>query len=402
MAAAVISLLIWTLVGRYAHNESWSRSVTDGVKHFIAVMAVACPCTLVLTVSSVGSTGLALGIISKVVFRSLSALLNDSRIEAFAFDKTGTLSEGILSVVQAIHTEPLVAELARELASSNRHPISVAVKRYIEEIQGAQTCQLLLSGIEVIPGRGLLAEYYGYPILAGKAEFTVTVKHSMVQGLMKAGQSVFLITFGNRLIGIYGLVDYPRKGASRLIESRRPRPTFVLSGDHAVSVSRFATSLGMIAVGGLSPNGKADEIRRLIKTYGKTAFVGDGTNDALALSQASLSIAVGSGSEIAAATSSIVLLTSDVPTGVQEFLDIAAATRAHLFVGFAWCTIYFTFAILLAAGVAVDFTIPPEWAGLGEVVSIVPVLLTCVSLWTWRAWGGYHGYRSKVVKTPHA
>ena len=385
MAAGTASWLIWMFITRYVRHESWAAAVTNGTKHFIAVMAVACPCALVLAVSLVSSTGLIVGMRHKVVFRSLSALFTANRIQAVAFDKTGTLSTGILKVAQTLHESLLATELAAELSGSNRHPISVAVKRHIDATSpiAPEPSQTLLSDIKVIPGSGVRANLHGYFVRTGNAEFTGTQDHPLVRSLLDAGQSAFLITFGERLIGGFGLVDTPREGTAALIHSLSTRYTTILSGDNPIAVNRFGTAIGINALGGLSPSGKAEQIEKLKKRYGKTAYVGDGTNDTLALAAASLSIAVGSGSssEIAASTASIVLMDADVPTGVLTALRVASSARFHLFAGFAWCIVYFVAAILLAAGVAVDFSIPPEWAGLGEVVSILPVLVICLSMW---------------------
>ena len=340
-------------------------------------------------VSLVSSIGFSVGLKNKIVFRSLPILYDVPDIAAFAFDKTGTLSQGNFSISKTLHTSPLVTALALELTSASLHPISIAVKRHIEETGGAVSTQSILKDVVTIPGSGIQAELYGYPVLAGNADFTATEKHPRVREMLRAGQSVFLITMGNRLIGGYGMVDSPRSGASDLIRTLQAESkyTMILSGDNILAVRSFGAFLGAEAVGGLSPSMKADEVSRLIQQYGKTAFVGDGTNDGLALSTASVSFAVaaGHGSEIAAGSASIVLCTFDVPSAILLARDIASITRLHLFAGLGWCVIYFTVSILLAAGVAVDFDIPPEWAGLGEVASIVPILLVSLSLWWWQA-----------------
>lgn len=112
-------------------------------------------------------------------------------------------------------------------------------------------------------------------------------------------------------------------------------------------------------------------------------FIGDGTNDSLALEQASISVAIGtgSGSDIAIATASIILLAPDVMKGLEKVLSISKLARRHVYLTLGWCAVYFVFAILLASGAVVKFTIPPEWAGLGEVVSILPVLAIGGALW---------------------
>ena len=376
IGAGLASFLVWLFVARFTRYQSWAQAVTLGIKHFIAVMAVACPCALVLSVSLVAATGLSLGLRHKIAFRSLAALFNANSIEVYAFDKTGTLSQGVLTVFEKLHENtPVIDQIAYELASSNRHPISKAIKRHLEETGGPWAAANLLSNIEVVPGRGVHAELYGYTVVAGNAEYTGSGDHPKVQAMSRSGHSVFLITLGNRLIGGYGLLDPAREGVMDLLGSLRPAHCVVLSGDNPHAVNRFATGLDIEAIGGLSPSGKAADITRLAGVYGKVAFVGDGTNDALALAAADLSVAVGSGSEIATSAASIVLLDSNVPHAFQVAIRIAKTTRLHLFLGFAWCVVYFTFAILLAAGAFVKFSIPPEWAGLGEVVSVAPLFI---------------------------
>ncbi|WWC57724.1 uncharacterized protein I303_100258 [Kwoniella dejecticola CBS 10117] len=392
-SVSVISFLVWTLVTRYVRHETWSDSVVNGIKYAIAVMAVACPCALTLAVSLVCCLGVAVGLREGVVFRTAESLLSANQAKAIAFDKTGTLSQGNLAVIHEEVVGDLSKRLICDLTGSNAHPVSTAIRKHLEA-QGMTTNDHLLGDIEIVPGGGMKCNFMDIPILAGNPTFTNTADHPSVSSVIsQGGWSLFTVTFGENLIALYGLSDQPRNGSSQLIDTltKQGKHIVILSGDNQQAVNHFSRSIhfdSQYAFGGLLPADKADHVGILEREVGKTIFVGDGINDTLALNQASISIAVGSGTgkDIAMAASSIVLLSSDMVRCFKATMDISRLARIHALVSIAWCGIYFFFAILLASGAAVNFSIPPQYAGLGEVVSVLPVILVAAHLWVRRRW----------------
>ncbi|KAL1404865.1 hypothetical protein Q8F55_008476 [Vanrija albida] len=396
-AAAVISFLTWVFVGHYVRRHPWGRSVIDAVTYAIAIMAVSCPCALTLAVPTISATCMAMSVRDGVVFRSSDALLSLSTIRRIAFDKTGTLSLGTLSVVQAYTGDALAAELVSSMTAASRHPVSVAVNQYLASnaTPGADFVDRADPGLAieytVVPGGGVAGAFYDYPVLGGSAVFTGTASHPTVKGYLDAGLTVFVVTVGGHVVAAYGLADKARGGASELVAelSAANVAVSVLSGDHQAAVAAFAARIGLDggdAHGGLSPEGKADAIAAL-QTSGPVAFVGDGVNDSIALSLADVGIGMGSGTDAAVLASDVVLLGTDIRRMLAAARGVAHIGRVVALAAIAWCGVYFTAAIVLASGAAVDFRIPPQYAGLGELVSVLPVLLLAVVAkgWGWVA-----------------
>lgn len=188
-------------------------------------------------------------------------------------------------------------------------------------------------------------------------------------------------------MAFFGLADQPEPEGVRLISemSRRGNDVWILSGDTNASVSLFAAAVGVPqdrARGTCTPEGKADVIAELQKMGQNCMFVGDGTNDAPALSQAALSVSVAGATDVALETAGVLLLRSNIYQGVMTAIDLARTCRRHAIAALAWCVIYNILAILLACGAlaSVGVRIEPRWAGLGEVVSVFPVVVIALAL----------------------
>jgi cation transport ATPase len=337
-----------------------------------------------------------LGMRHGIVFRSSEALLLASRTKAVAFDKTGTLSEGVLSVVRSTPSAAIACRIISELVSCSRHPVALAVSRIIvdstsqsQSIIGIENkVDSVLTDQEIVPGGGIRATIFGCEIRGGNAAFTGLDKHNhpLVQEYLAASLTVFAVVCGADVIAVFGLVDQARPNVPELVTRLRASgtSTHVLSGDNAPRVRCFAQEVGIpvsSAHGGLLPTEKADIVSRLKKEQGHVTFVGDGINDSVALTMADTSIALGTGAQMAMSSASIVILGSDVPRLFLSIMDLSRLAITHVYLSLVWCAIYFTVAILLAAGVAVNFRIPPQFAGLGEVVSVLPVIMLAGSYW---------------------
>lgn len=326
-----------------------------------------------------------------VLFRSIQALLTAHSVRAFAFDKTGTLSQGVMAVQQTFYDDdPLSLRLIHAITAASNHPVSETAKRYLETLHAnvdfsSQSQSVESFGdVKVIPGQGVSATFFGFPVRAGNATFTQTESHSLVREYLDRGMTILVITLGQQLIGLFGMKDQPRPGVENLIRNlaRARKSVSLVSGDNHSAVHAFARGVGIepdLVHAGQNPTSKATVVQALkdsLPPGGKVAFVGDGINDTIALSTADVSIATGSASN---ASSDIILLSSDVPRAIESIIATSRLTRNHVIVSLAFCAVYFTVAILLASGVT-GWRIPPAYAGLGELVSILPVLLVGGSL----------------------
>jgi len=386
------AFLGWMFVERFRRGQSWGEAVISGVGYAIAIAAVSCPCALAIAVSHhvcfevhadsqvtlVTSVSMATTVQDGILFRSTQAFLTAHAVKAMAFDKTGTLSQGIMTVQQTSHDQdPQCIQLIHAVTAASKHPVSETAKRYIEsqyqlsqEIKG-------LEDVDIFPGKGVNATFFGFPVMAGNAEFTDTTHHPLVREYLSKGMTILVITLGGQLISLFGMKDQSRSWVNELVThlEGQGKQVSLVSGDNHSAVHSFAQTIGIShnnVHASQTPVSKGEVVQHLKdNTPGLVAFVGDGINDTIALSTADISIATGSASN---ASSQIIILASDVPKAVYQILNTSRKTRNHVVVSLSSCGVYFAAAILLASGVT-GWRIPPAFAGLGESVSILPVLL---------------------------
>jgi Cu2+-exporting ATPase len=238
---------------------------------------------------------------------------------------------------------------------------------------------------------GVKATLAGYPLLGGNPKFTGAAQHPFVQEFTARGLTLFTVTLAGELVAAFGLADTPRDDASALLEAlaARGKRVFVLSGDTAGAVARFAASLPIEpgdAQAACTPAGKAEFVKVLQARGQRVCFVGDGTNDAPALAQADVSLCVAAGADVAVAAAGALVAGESMKRGVLAALDVAQDAQHHMVVALGWCVLYNAAALFFAGGVFVRVRIEPQWAGLGELVSLVPVLVVGLALdlrWRW-------------------
>ena len=332
-----------------------------------------------------------IGLAEGVLFRSGEALHKARGITLFAFDKTGTLSQGSFQVRQQQQSWPGAESIVASLTRDNGHPIAKSVAALT-----ASAVPLALEDVVSVPGKGIQATYQGFPVRGGSAQFCGFSDDESVQKYVDAGLSVFVVAIGHRLIAAYGLTDAPRPEAHSLLAALRARghKVALVSGDNQGSVERFAIEVDLPPAdthAACSPKAKADIVEEYRRNGHSVCFVGDGTNDSIAFAAADVSLSLVSGSEIAVASADVLLLGSDICQSVLKAMAVAEMTYRHSILGLAWCSLYAVAAILLASGALVTFHIEPRWAGLGEVVSVVPVVAIAFAMFlSWRYLGRAH------------
>lgn len=339
------------------------------------------------------------GLREGVLFRSSEALQAANTVDVVAFDKTGTLSCGSFSLSRSEILVEGVEDLIADLTSSNGHPISKAILAHVTSLvslskrTSSTEAAASPNGIISLPGMGVKATLSGYPLLGGSPRFTGVANLPLIQELTSLGLTLFTVTLGGELVAAFGLADVARPESAGLVADliARGKRVVILSGENVGAVERFARSIELPIEdvrASCSPADKATFIADLQKEGHRVAFVGDGTNDGPALAQANLSLSIGSGSEVAIAASGAVIFGTNLRRSGVGALDLAAHARQHIIASLAWCGIYFVFAILLASGAFVKFRIEPQWAGLGELVSVLPVVAIGLGLdlrWKWRS-----------------
>ncbi|CAE7070916.1 unnamed protein product [Rhizoctonia solani] len=340
-----------------------------------------------------------------VLFKTVEALESAYGVSVVVFDKTGTLTLGKLSVdgsecfpqdmLPWLGTERGIQSVVRALTGSSTHPVSTAVHEHaVATLASASQFQTQGLDVKSVPGKDLEAVVDGVVIRGGRAAWATGVQDM-------GDRTVFVVSVATdpthsafTRIAHYTLSDSLRPDAASTIKSltQRGLDIHILSGDNSRVVERTASALDIDlshARGNLSPEEKSHWIEFLQRTkfdpesgdskYRKVMFVGDGTNDALALVQVDVGVSLGGGTDAASSAAQVVLLSS-LHTGLLELFSLARAARRRVWINFAWAGVYNAVAILLACGVLGRARIPPQWAGLGELVSVLPVVLVAWSL----------------------
>lgn len=387
VSISIIVTIIWVVVELRLRNQSAGPAVGNAITYGIAVLAISCPCALGLAVPMVlviaGGVAARLGIIIKTA----DVVERGFRCTDVIFDKTGTLTENTLDVVaeylfeQSSLPSAEIYGLVRAMVKDNGHPVSRALELALEK-RGVRPLQL--SKVESIPGAGVQCEWNGTIIRGGNPNW-LEIAHVEVSTLSNQGLAIYCVANDAGLIAVFGLQTTLRKEAKAVIRELQARQinVHIVSGDGTKAVEAVASDLGIPATqvaSKQSPEGKQNYIRRLKEAGKVVLFCGDGTNDAVAVTEAAVGVQIESSSDVTRATADVVLLGN--LKGVPQLLDISRAAFHRIMFNFLWAALYNVFAILLASGAFVRFRIPPAYAGLGELVSVVPVVLTASTLLT--------------------
>ncbi|KAI1796745.1 heavy metal translocatin [Ganoderma leucocontextum] len=386
LALTIVTFAVWMGVGIGVRHQSAGEAVVVALTYAISVLAISCPCAIGLAVPMViliaGGVGAKLGL----VFKAATTIEQARKVTHVVLDKTGTVTLGKLSVVsrfmEDVGFEP--SAVVAELVASSRHPVARAVAA---DLKIAPSGEAIIEEIEMVTGKGVQGNYRGKLLRGGSAQWVGMQTHPTVQPLLAQGLTTFCVIHGMRLIAAFGLSDTLRPEAQSFIQALTARNirVSILSGDHPAAVSSAAAALGIPPErvrASCLPVDKQAYIKELIAKGETVLFCGDGTNDAVALAQAAIGVHLhtGDGAGVAAAAAADVVLTHPSLVGILTLLELSDAVARRIAANFAWSAVYNLFAILLASGAFVHARVPPAYAGLGEVVSVVPVVLVAVQL----------------------
>lgn len=393
LAITVLVFSIWTAVGIAVRDSSTSDAIVTAITYALAALVVSCPCAIGLAVPMVMVIAGGVGAKHGVIFKSPAAVENARKVSHVVFDKTGTLTQGKFDVVEEIfrgENHNHAASIALQLTSSSKHPVSQALAKHLES-RGKNPVKL--TSISSVVGRGIHATLDGHSVRGGNPLYVDAVGDFDVQRLLSQGLTVFCLRHGSALLVIYGLRDALRMDTASVISDLQARNVLlsIVSGDSTTAVKRLATELSIplsLAKGQCSPEDKARYITSLSAaapgSKGKTPaittiFCGDGSNDAIALAQADIGVHMAGGTDIAKNAADVVL-THQSLAGILALMDLSCASMRRVYLNFAWSFVYNLFAILLAAGAFLKVRIPPAYAGLGELVSVLPVIAVAMHL----------------------
>ena len=360
-------------------------SFVTSLLYGVAVLIIACPCALGLATPTALMVGTGRSAKMGVLLKNGTVLQEIQKVQTLVFDKTGTLTEGKPVVTDIIGDEVEVLGLAASLEEASQHPLAEAiVKRASEAGLEIQTVE----NFQALHGKGVSGQINGKQVLLGNAKMLDGMDISnayqeKLEELEKEAKTVVFLAVDNEIKGLLALQDIPKENAKLAISQLKKRglKTVMLTGDNAGVARAIADQIGIEEViAGVLPEEKAHEIHKL-QSAGKVAFVGDGINDAPALSVADVGIAMGAGTDIAIESADLVLTTNNL-LGVVRALDMSKKTFNRILLNLFWAFIYNVAGIPIAAGVfsGIGLVLNPELAGLAMAFSSVSVLTSSLML----------------------
>ncbi len=319
-SSTILFLAIATFWGWYFWPHTFDRALMVG----ISVIIIACPCALALATPVATLVGLALGAKRGILFKSAAQIETMAQATMVVLDKTGTITQGRPEVVYATIHHSFGHSLLYALVSSSKHPISRGIAEYLERTENISET-LALEEVREIPARGVVARSGGVMIAGGNA---LLMQEMGVEVGLRSDKSLFYYTVGNELTATFELRDLPKAGAAGSIQNLKNAGLRVvmLTGDHQAAAERVALEVGIDEVHAhLDPQEKAEFIAQAHNEGNVVIMAGDGVNDLLALANADIGIAMGSGSDIAIEVSDVVLL-NDSLTSLAEAHAISRRT----------------------------------------------------------------------------
>lgn len=380
---AVLVIAILTFVIWYSFLDA---TAVQAMLFAVSVVVIACPCALGLATPTALMVGTARSAKMGVLIKNGEVLQEVSDLDTVVFDKTGTITVGKPQVTDIIGDTKQVLQVAASLEESSEHPLATAIMKRAAD-DGLNIEQV--REFAAIEGKGVRAEYQGQEAFVGSErlleEINISREMKMTaEKLQSEAKTVVYVGLAGNIIGLIAIQDVPKASSPEAIKELRARglKTVMLTGDNAAVAQAIADQVGIDQViAGVLPNEKAQHIKELQNAGAKVAFVGDGINDAPALSTADVGIAMGSGTDIAIDSGGIVLVQNDL-RGVVRALDISKKTFNRIKLNLFWALVYNTVGIPIAAGLftAVGFQLSPELAALAMAFSSVSVVTSSLLL----------------------
>ena len=379
---AIITTIVWLIAGKEA-----GYALARG----ISVLVISCPCALGLATPVAIMVGNGVGAKNGILFKTAVSLEETGRVNIVALDKTGTITMGEPKVTDMIPTtgydDKSLLKLAYSLEAKSEHPLAKAV---VNEAESRNIKADEVDGFKILPGNGLTAQYNGGTITGGSFKFIskqINVSDEIRQKaeeLAKEGKTPLLFAQDNKLCGLIAVADTIKEDSPAAVKDLKDMGIRVvmLTGDNERTAKAIGAQAGVDEViAGVLPDGKESVIRELMG-HGKVAMVGDGINDAPALTKANIGIAIGAGADIAMDAADVVLMKSrlsDVPAAIR----LSRFTLRNIHENLFWSFIYNIIGIPLAAGVWIPifgWTLNPMFGALAMSLSSFCVVTNALRL----------------------
>ncbi|MCD6726822.1 MAG: heavy metal translocating P-type ATPase [Solirubrobacteraceae bacterium] len=392
---AAFWLVLLALIGGTLTFAIWffvvGRDASEALLFAITVVVITCPDALGLATPTAIMVGSGLGARRGILFKHAMALEQGARLDTVVFDKTGTLTRGEPEVIEIATADGIDADELLQLVAAaeggSEHPTAQAIVR-AARVRGVDVPRA--EGFEAVPGLGVVASVDGRHVAVGNARLLARERVSAdglaadFERLVGQGRTAVHVAVDGRAVAVIAVADAPRETSAEAARMLREQGLHVvmLSGDSQATAERIASGLGIDEVlGEVLPADKATAIAELQRRGRRVAMVGDGINDAPALAQADVGIAIGAGTDVAVETADVVLMRSD-PLDVATAIAISRGTLRKMRQNLAWAVGYNGLALPIAAGVfaPLGFVLRPEVAAISMSGSSVIVAANAIAL----------------------
>ncbi|WP_264776806.1 heavy metal translocating P-type ATPase [Deinococcus aetherius] len=383
LGSGLIAFLVWSFLG---------AGVVFALTAAVSAIVIACPDALALATPTAITVGVGKGAREGVLFKNATALEATAGVDTVIFDKTGTLTEGQPALTDLVPapgvSETELLHLAASADQPSQHPLAEAIVRGARE-QGVALSRV--EGFDSIPGQGVQARVEGRRVLIGNRRLmeqegiALGESEAQVERLAGDGKTAMFVAVEGQLAGIVAVADRVRVSAGEAVRALHGLGvrTVMLTGDNRRTAEAVARQLGLdTVIADVLPEQKAAQVQELQHQGRRVAMVGDGVNDAPALAQAEVGVAIGAGTDVAVETADVVLVRSD-PAAVPVSIALARQVQGKIKQNLFWAAIYNVLAIPFAAGVlypAYGVLLRPEWAALLMSASTVIVTVNALLL----------------------
>lgn len=380
---AIATFVVWLLVG-----QTFNFALITAV----SVLVIACPCALGLATPTAIMVGTGIGAQKGLLIKNAEALETMHKVNVIVFDKTGTITQGKPVITDIIafkgFDEKQILLYAASLEKNSEHPLASAIIDYSKQ---KKIILKTTSGFKAVPGHGIVGSINSKKISLGNEKLVISLKLKLgdlkkqLTKLQEQGKTVMILTVENKIAGLVAVADVIKPNARQAIDDLRKMriEPWLITGDNEITAKAIAKQVGINNYfAEVLPEDKAKHVKKLQEKGYSVAMVGDGINDAPALAQSNLGIAMGSGTEVAIESSSVVLMKSDVMDVVRA-MKLGRATISKIKQGMFWALFYNVVGIPIAAGVLYSSTgwlLSPIIAGGAMALSSVSVVLNALSL----------------------
>ena len=399
---AAVTIIVWLLVG-----QTFGYALARG----ISVLVISCPCALGLATPVAIMVGSGVGAKNGILFKTAASLEETGRTQIVVLDKTGTITTGQPEITDLLPadgvSEDELLRFAAALESKSEHPLSRAILNGFA-FRGGECPEA--EDFAAVPGRGLTAKIEGYTVCGGNTDFIrekTALPESITQraaALADEGKTPLYFSRNSELLGVIAVADVMKSDAAEAIRELKGMGLRVvmLTGDNTRTAAAIGSAAGVDAVvAGVLPDGKEAVIRKL-RESGKVAMVGDGINDAPALTRADVGLAVGAGTDVAIDAADVVLMKSGV-SDVSAAIRLSRAALRNIRENLFWAFIYNIIGIPLAAGVWIPifgWTLQPMFGALAMSLSSFCVVTNALRLNLFRLHEAKHDKHRQPVTLP--